>query len=256
MRRTSRPPKDLSESVQYMSPKLPKMAKSAVLISLAFLAVLASGSSENSASSANSVAELEQAVSTPKQDSELQAQQNSEQQGYEDTRSPVIRKNYVLIFLLGVILLGLVRIAGARREPAFLQGTVLPLACRAYGWCKPIPYLESLPHGTGASVWQIGEKLHGDLHLGPERMCPPKIDVVVGGISTWLATGASTSDGGTLIMFSYSSCVQLFCVRAPVFPLDALRKVESYSLGLLDQRAQHEMGAKNSTDPCDAAQQQ
>lgn len=59
-----------------------------------------------------------------------------------------------------------------------------------------------------------------------------------------LATGASTSDGGTLIMFSYSSCVQLFCVRAPVFPLDALRKVESYSLGLLDQRAQHESRLK------------
>lgn len=97
------------------------MAKFAVLLALALLDVLASASNESGANPTDRIAELHQADATAQDDSEQQAQQNWGQQGSGNTHTLAILKDYGMTFLLGAIIVLVLRIAGPRRLPAPLQ---------------------------------------------------------------------------------------------------------------------------------------
>ena len=96
-------------------------AKFAVLLPLALLAVLASASNESCANPTDRIAELHQADATAQDDSEQQAQQNWGQQRCGNTQILAILKDYGMTFLLGAIIVLVLRITGPRRLPALLQ---------------------------------------------------------------------------------------------------------------------------------------
>ncbi|CDJ60352.1 hypothetical protein EMWEY_00060510 [Eimeria maxima] len=89
------------------------MAKFAFLVSVAFLAVFPLASNANTSSSTAIVADLGEA--------DVTAREHSHQNGRGNPRTPVIRKEYGMIFLLGAILSGVLGIIGASRRSAALQ---------------------------------------------------------------------------------------------------------------------------------------
>lgn len=97
----------------WVYPSLLKMAKFAFLVSVAFLAVFPLASNANTSSSTASVADLGEA--------DVTAREHSDQNGRWNPRTPVIRKEYGMIFLLGAILSGVLGIIGASRRSAALQ---------------------------------------------------------------------------------------------------------------------------------------